>query len=297
MNDLEWSDVGIFLAVCRGRSVRSAARLLDVSHSTVSRRLGAMEKALGARLFDRRPEGYFLTAAGERILPHAERVESEITALKTGVFGLDTELAGPVRITMPPILAQCLLMPHLARFSDLYPDIGLEIISSYALSDMSRRNADIAVRFQEAPDGFLFGRRLPAFGDSIYATRAYIEAHSFTGENPSATWLGWGDGEDRPAWTADMPFPAMRVGHDCPDPLAQREAARAGLGAAILPCFIGDPDPDLIRVPGVDAFKSRPGWVLTHPDLKTTERVRTCVRFLVAAVESHTGLVTGTAGT
>lgn len=296
MNELEWSDLGVFLGVCRGKSVRSAARLLGVSHSTVSRRLSVMENALGARLFERRPEGYFLTAAGERILPHAERVENEFISLKTAVFGIDTELAGPIRITMPPILAECLLMPHLARFSELYPEIDLEIISSYALSDMSRRSADIAVRFQETPDGFLFGRRLPAFGDSIYATPAYIEAHSFGGENPTATWLGWGDGEERPAWVADMPFPAMRVGHDCPDPMAQQAAARAGLGVAILPCFIGDPDPDLIRVPGVDTFKSRPGWVLTHPDLKTTERVRACVRFLVAAVESHAGLVTGAAG-
>lgn len=295
MTDFEWSDLKVFLAITRGRSVRAGAKLIGVSHSTVSRRLSAMEAALGARLFDRRPEGYFLTPLGEQILPRAERVEGEVLGLQTDVLGRDAALAGPIRISMPPVFAQYLIMPHLKRFSDKYPDVTLEVISSYSLTDMSRRNADIAVRFQEAPDPNLFGRRLPPFGDSIYATADYIAEHSFTGDAPTARWLGWGDGEDSPGWVADTPFPNMQVGHECPDPLAQLEAARAGLGVAILPCFVGDPDPGLNRVHGAGTYKSRIGWVLTHPDLKTTERVRTCVRFLVEAVESHAGLVAGAA--
>ncbi len=293
MSQFEWSDLRIFLAVSRGRSVRSGAKLLGVSHSTVSRRLVAMENALGARLFERRPEGYFLTAAGENILPGAERIETEIIGMQTEVFGQDARLSGPVRISMPPILAQRLVMPHLKRFADLYPEIELEIISSYTLSDMSRRNADIAVRFQDSPDPFLFGRRLPEFADSIYAHPDYVADHRFTGENATAKWLGWGDGLDLPAWVKDTPFPTLRVGHECPDPLAQVEAAKAGLGVAILPCFVGDATPELMRVPDAGVYKSRQGWVLTHPDLKTTERVRTCVRFLVDAIQGHAELVTG----
>ncbi|WP_104017925.1 LysR family transcriptional regulator [Roseovarius nitratireducens] len=293
MRELDWDQLRIFLAVHRGRSVRAAAQLLRVSHSTVSRRLTELETGLGARLFNRGPDGFVLTAVGEAALPRAERAETEILGLQRDIFGQDARLSGTVRITMPPVFAERLIMPHLAEFAARYPDVRLEIIPTYALSDLSRRDADIAVRFQEKPDQYLFGRRLPRFADAIYAAPEYVAAHRFDGEAPTATWLGWGDSEDLPAWVADTPFPRCRVWHDCADPLAQVEAAKAGMGMAVLPCLIGDPEPGLVRVMGQPPYKGRQGWVLTHPDLKTTERVRFCVRFICEAVDRHADLVTG----
>lgn len=293
MPGIDWSDLQIFLAMHRGRSIRAAAKSLNLSHSTVSRRLASMEDDLGAKLFIRSAEGLMGTAIAEVMAERAARVESEILALESEVQGQDVKLSGVVRVTMTPPIAQNLIMPHLAVFAQRYPDIELEVISTYALADMSRHHADIAIRFQENPDEHLFGRRLPAFADSIYATPDYISAHSFAGPGPTGKWLGWGEGEKHPDWIRKTPFPKCVIHHEVPEIYAQLEAARAGMGMGLLPCFLAEPIPDLVRVPGAGIVMKRQGWILTHPDLKTSERVRVCVRFLVDAVAKHRDLVTG----
>jgi DNA-binding transcriptional LysR family regulator len=293
MSGIEWSDLRVFLAIHRGKSIRAAAKALNFSHSTVSRKLAGMEDNLGAKLFTRSTDGMVATPVAEVIRERAERVESEVSAMEREVLGRDIKLTGAVRITMTPPIAENLIMPHLAEFAEKYPDIDLEIISTYALADMSRHHADIAIRFQEKPDGHLFGRRWPAFGDSIYASPEYIEKHSFTGPNPTGKWLSWGEGNKHPDWIRTMPFPKCLIHHDVPEIHAQIEAAKAGLGMGLLPCFIADPAPDLVRVPGAGVVQTRQGWVLTHPDLKTTERVRICVRFLIDAAAKHQDLITG----
>lgn len=293
MSGIDWGDLRIFLAVHRGKSIRAAAKTLNFSHSTVSRRLASMEGDLGAKLFTRSTEGLVATAVADAVLGRAEHVEAEVLALEREVQGQDIKLSGPVRVTMTPPIAQSLIMPHLAEFAERYPDIDLEIISTYALADMSRHHADIAIRFQEKPDEHLFGRRWPAFGDSVYASPTYIEKHSFTGPNPTAKWLGWGDSARDSDWFRARPFPRCAIHHEVPEIYAQIEAAKAGLGMGLLPCFLADPAPGLVRVHGAGVVRKRQGWILTHPDLKTSERVRVCVRFLMDAVAEHQNLVTG----
>ncbi len=291
--EFQWNDLKVFLALYRARSIRQAALTLNVSHSTILRRIEALEADLDARLFDRTPDGFVLTSVGEHVLEHAERVETEMLTMSRQVFGQNSALAGAVRLTMPPPLAQHLLMPHLAEFQALYPLIELQIISSYDYSNLSRRDADIAIRFSAAPDDHLVGRRLPDFADAIYATPEYIAAHAFTGPDATARWLGWqGDGR-HPAWRRNTPFPNCEAHLQVGDVLAQQAAARAGLGMAILPCWLADRDPHLKRVPPAAVLQTRPGWVLTHPDLRTTERVRTTVRFIVDALQTHQDLISG----
>ena len=129
--DLNGATCEFFSLFFRGRSVRAAAKLLGVSHSTVSRRLQAMETRLGAKLFDRQPEGFVITPVGEAVVGRAERVESEVHGLELDILGRDARLAGPVRISMPPPLAHHMMMPHIAEFAALYPDIQIEIVSTY----------------------------------------------------------------------------------------------------------------------------------------------------------------------
>lgn len=293
MSGIDWSDLRIFLAIHRGQSIRAAAKALDLSHSTVSRRLVSMEKDLGAKLFGRTADGLVANLVAETILTHAERVETEILSLEREVQGRDIRLAGPVRITVAPPVSQYLIMPQLAEFAAQYPDIELEIISTYALADMSRQHADIAVRFQESPDENLFGRRWPKFSDCVYATQDYIDNHTFTGANPTARWVGWSESDKQPYWIKDSPFPDCTVRHTVPEPIAQVSAVKAGLGMGMLACFLADREPDLVRVPGAKVSEGRQAWVLTHPDLKTTERVRVCVRFLFDAVAKHADLIAG----
>lgn len=284
MKVFEWDDLRIFLAILRGRSVRSAAKQLNVSHSTVSRRLQAMEDQLGIKLFVRRPEGFVLTDIGEALVERAERVESEILSMEREVFGRDARLAGLVRISTPPLLAQDLLMPILAEITALYPQIELEVDATFEVADLRRRNADIAIRFQVQPDDSLVAHRLPDFANTIYATQNYVDTHSFTGGNPTAEWIALGGKGVLAHWRDDSPFSGCKVSHVISDMQAQQSAVKAGMGIAYLNCFAADTEPELVRLADPKVAHSLPTWALTHPDLVATERVRVCVRFLVEAI-------------
>ena len=151
MKVFEWDDLRVFLAIFRGRSVRAASKLMNVSHSTVSRRLHAMESQLGIKLFIRHPEGFVLTEVGEAMVPRAERVETEILSMEREVFGRDASLSGLIRISMPPPVAQYMVMPCLSEFTALYPDIEIEIDATFEVANLNQRDADIAIRFQNEP--------------------------------------------------------------------------------------------------------------------------------------------------
>lgn len=290
MKVFEWDDLRIFLAILRGRSVRAAAKLMGVSHSTVSRRLQAMESQLGVKLFVRHPEGFVLTEVGETMVERAERVESEILSMEREIFGRDATLSGPIRISMPPLIAQHLIMPFITEFSALYPDIEIEIVATYDIANLTRRNADIAIRFQAEPEGHLISHRLPDFANAVYATPDYIAEHSFTGQEPTGRWINWERENSRDTltqWQRNSPYSSCKVQHSVSDPSSQLQAVKAELGFAYLFCFMAEQDPTLARLPGETEVKLIPAWILTHPDLISTERVRVCVRFLVEVIRKH----------
>eukprot|EP00439_Symbiodinium_sp_Y106_P089322 s1_g1858.t1 len=292
MKDLGWDDLKIFLALSRQGTVRKTAASLSISHSTVARRLDALEVQLGVRLFDRLRDGYALNSAGERILDYAQNVEREIFDLERSISGADSRLAGPIRMTTLPMMAS-LLLPILADFDKKYPEIDLEIFATNEVVDLSRRDADIAVRFSEEPEPWLVGRRLPPFANAAYATERYVGDHCFHGDAATARWIGWrGDGE-RPDWIQKTDFPDCPAHWQVNDPFAQQEAARADLGMALLPCWIGDRDPKLRRVPPGRVGLLSQAWILTHPDLRSSARVRTLVSFLASGIETHAQALMG----
>lgn len=294
MKVFEWDDLRIFLAVQRGRSVRAASKLLNVSHSTVSRRLQQMEDQLGIKLFVRQPEGFVLTETGEAMVARAERVESEILSLEREVFGRDAQLAGPVRISAPPLLAQHLFMPILAKFAVLYPDIEIDLDATFDVADLRRRNADIAIRFQSKPEPDLIAHRLPDFTNSIYATSEYIATHRFEGENSDARWIALGDKGVLASWRQDSQFAGCKVHHTVTDMQTHIEAVKAGMGFGYLFCFVADPEAALMRLPNAPIQQVN-AWVLTHPDMTSTERVRICARFLKEAIWEQEMQISGQA--
>ncbi len=293
MAEIDWDDLRIFLALTRGQSVRAASGLLDMSHSTVSRRLSGLEQKLGAKLFIRRADGLIPTETGETILSRAERVEHEVLSLEREVSGRDSNVSGSIRLTAPPPLIHGLLMPHIAEFTELYPNIKIEMVASYDIADLARRNADVAIRFQERPADFLVGRKLPQFSNAVYATSDYISNHTFDGPKPTARWIGWGESKIQPEWQNATEYSKCKTGHLASDPVSQLAAAKAGLGMSYALCFLGDCIPDLIRVPPGATFPERPAWVLTHPDLITSERVRIFVRFLVDTLSQYRSMLSG----
>ena len=139
---IDWDDVRYFLAAARGGSVRAAARRLGVNHATVLRRIAQLEERLGAQMFEKLPSGYRLTAAGEEVLELATQMETSSLQLETRVFGRDQSARGLLRVTLTPMLATHLLMPDLAEFARLHPDIEFEILSSGELANLTNREAD-----------------------------------------------------------------------------------------------------------------------------------------------------------
>ena len=296
MSGFDWDDLRVFLAVLRAGSVRGAAQNLRVSQSTVSRRIDGLEGRLGARLFHRMPKGLVATETGEDIQARAEAVEAEMLGIEREVLGRDAALEGNIVISMAPPIARHLMMPVMAEFMDTHPAITIDVRTGYGLSDLSGREADIALRFTEDPDPHLVGRRLPDLSQSVFATPDYLATHLLRGPEATGAWIGHDRGAEAfPTWVRKGPFPDCPVQFRCGDIDGQTAAAKAGMGLAMLPYLIGDQEPDLVRVPGAGDLRSTPFWVLSHPDLRRTARMRACTAFIADRLTKKADLLSGKA--
>jgi DNA-binding transcriptional LysR family regulator len=293
---MDWSDLRIFLALARQRSVRSAGEALAVSHSTIARRIDTFEGRLGVRLFDRQSSGYSLTAAGEELLKTAERVEDDINGAERRLVGQDAKLRGEIKLTMPDALATHLLMPDLAAFATTYPEIELEVIFSYDSLNLEQREADVAIRFVppgRSPAENLLGRRLLCVAQTVYATPGYLALHDLGAEPPTACWIGWADHAPFPQWVRESPFPNIPARGRLYNVAIQLEATKQGMGLGMLPCFLGDCEPSLVRVPDAQPQQLFDLWVLSHEDLRATARMRVFRDFIAEAIIRQKDLLEG----
>lgn len=285
-----------FLALARAGSVRAAGTELGVSHSTVARRIDLFEKGIGVRLFDRTPAGYFVTAAGEDMLAAAHRMEVEMTGLERRLLGQDTRLEGQISITFPDSLTSDILMPDIVKFNKLFPDIDLELVLSYRVFDLSKREADIALRSlrcNSSPPVHLIGRKLASVHYAHYASRAYLEENDFDLSPPVTSWIRWDEGERYPEWVKNSLYPVIPGKHNLANGMMQMQAAKAGLGIASLPCFAADRDPGLVRLPGSISSPYFDMWILSHPDLRETTRLRVFRDYITKSILKKTSLYEG----
>lgn len=273
---MDWDDLKVVLALSRKGSARGAAQELGVSNSTVTRRLDDLEHKLRAQLFDRTPDGYRLTAVGEQVLPTAEHVEELVLAAERKISGGDQELEGNIRVTLPPGGPLGFLLKRLATFADQYPGIDLELSSSLDALDLSRREADIAVRVMPAnvsPPEYLIGRRLAALSASAYVHRDLLNP-----DNPEdvshLSWIGKRSIDQKEEWLASTDYPELQVRHAIADLALLADAVRYKMGVAFMPCLIAFNNPDIVRVPGATIVHHSDMWVLTHKDLRLSARLR-----------------------
>ncbi len=279
----------VFLSVMDAGSVRGAAKNLGVSHSTVSRRLDALETALGVRLFDRVSKGYVPTASGEEIAAVASDMLDNVNELERRVVWRDARLTGTIRVTMPDLFACYLLMPDMVRFSHTYPDIDVDLVLTYENLSITYREADVAVRITENPPEHLVGRKVGRYTNAVYATADYLKR-----TNPEdRQWIGWGDRATYPAWVRESAFPDIPSRGSYSNSMAQFAAVKAGLGIAMLPCFMCDPETTLVRVVRELAKPAFDVWVLTHPDLRDTARIRSFMRHTADAFDAKRDLLLG----
>ena len=286
---MNWDDLKVFLSVADAGSVRGAAKNLGISHSTVSRRLDALETDLGVRLFDRLSKGYVPTAPGEEIAAFASDMLDNVNELQRHVVGADSRLTGTIRVTMPDLLACHLLMPDIVRFSHTYPDIDVDLVLSYETLSITNREADVAVRITDKPAEHLVGRKVGRYVNAVYATVDYLKRT----KPEDRQWIGWGDRATFPAWVRESAFPDIPSRGSYNNSMAQFAAAKAGLGIAMLPCFMCDPEPTLVRVVQGLAKPAFDVWVLTHPDLRDTARIRSFMRHTADAFDAKRNLLMG----
>jgi DNA-binding transcriptional LysR family regulator len=278
---MDWDDLRYVLAIARGGGLSGAARSLGVNNSSVYRRLEGLEKSLEVRLFDRLRSGYRLTPAGEALAEAAARMESEAHSAERHVRGTDVRVEGHLRMSTSDAVAAHLLPPLLAEFRDLHPGLTLDISATNLVVDLTKRDADVVIRATTAPPEHLVGRSVGNVAFASYATPSYLDRVGRGRPLAEYEWLGF-DGILRHlrqyAWLEkNVPESRIRLRFDHFGAL--RNAGVAGIGCMALPCFACDDDPALERIPNTYQTTDLQFWVLTHPDLRRSARVRAFLQF------------------
>lgn len=285
MNDkLGWGDYEIVLRIAAAGSLTGAANEMGSSHPTLFRKINAIEEKLGVRIFDRLRTGYQLTPAGEEVAATARQIEELTNETERRVAGRDLRPSGVVRLATTDALLVGMLAPRIAGLRRIEPEIVLDVVVSNEISDLSFREADIALRPASAPDDHLFGRRLGTIKQAVYSAR--LSEPEDAGEPPWSAFDWIGPSNSMPygqlhAWMRETGCDKSVVSR-MDSVVGMHGAVRAGSGVAVLPCYLGDPDRDLRRIGppisklGVDL------WLLTHPDLRHTARVRAVLDHLAS---------------
>ncbi|USG63105.1 LysR family transcriptional regulator [Sneathiella marina] len=267
---MQWDDARIFLAVAREGSFSSAAKRLGVQHSTVSRRIRALEKKLATPLVERKASGYILTEAGEELNHSASRIESELLSFEVAVGGQADDVAGELRITAIANMASTVLMPYFARFSAAYPRIELSVQVTNDSVRLSEREADIAIRQTNKPSENLIGTRLTTVASAVYGARDYCAA--VKSGQATEKWIGVDCCEYHRIWTKQA-WPQAEHEFYVDETSLTLAALKEGLGVGFLPCFLGDNDPYLVRFREPEKQHELGLWLLYHRDLRNTKRV------------------------
>jgi DNA-binding transcriptional LysR family regulator len=290
---IDWDDVRYFLAVARGGSVRAAAERLRVNHSTVLRRIAQLEGRLGTHVFEKLPSGYRLTDAGQEVLEFAEQMEASSNQLETRVFGRDQSVRGLLRVTLAPTLATHLLIPDFADFTHLHPEIEMEILSFGGPLNLTNREADVAIRVvydrNDLPPN-LHGHKGPDLFGGVYMSRELLAAWR-AGAPDRIRWIVMDNYE--PDWARGGEVRTTEVPFRITDGEAQIVAVRQGLGMTTLPCFVGDADPLMVRVPGTDLHRHGTLWLLTQGATRKTKRMRLFTEFVSQRLAAYAPLLAG----
>ena len=284
---MNWDDLRYFLSVARAGSISAAGRELGVKHTTVARRIQALETDMDARLFDRTPTGYVMTQIAENLLDKVSVIEDKVKLIDRQASHSDSALAGPLKLTVAFELANRILLPKLDSFYQAYPRIELQLMMTKGLVDLARLDADLALRMTPTPPENLIGRELVKINHGLYASESLLKR--FTKKLPTILFT---TELSPPPWMKKH-FSDSLVAYRIDDVGSMAVAAAQGHGVVKLPCFIGDTQPGLLRL-DYELEKSKWGiWLLNHVDLRSTARVRASKEFLQQLVADSKFLFTG----
>jgi DNA-binding transcriptional LysR family regulator len=295
----DWSDVRYFLAVARNGSTLAAARALGLSQSTVHRRLIELENKLGRELVKRHANGYRLTEFGKEMLPYAEQIERAILAFDQHKDTIARGEIGIIRLTCPePIMYRLLQSGLLDRFHTRYPGLRVEFVMSDKYMDLSKGDADVALRSGDTDDNDLVGRKVADSIWAVYASRKYLERrgrperpedlrrHAIIGLDESMA------NHRATKWLREI-APDAEIVARVSSILGLVSAAKSGIGLAPMPIALGDAEADLVRALGPISELTRSWRLLTHPDLRKTPRVSAFFDFISEEIAALKPILTG----
>ena len=288
-----WDELQFVLAVSRSRTLKQAAERLGVTHGTVSRRLAAIERRFGERIFGKDDDGYVPTVLGERLITTATEMEASYSALEREWVG--EEPSGPLRVSTISLFVR-VLAPALAAFSRTHPRIALQLDTSRLPASLDRNEAQVVIRATDHPLETLVGRFVGRLQFAPYAARSLVEAHGTA--LADLPWLDWSNSFGRRHLRAYLAAhaPSARIVAELAVFEDMLAVATAGHGVAALPCVDGDEHPDLVRLaPPIDGF-SMGIWLLTHPALRGAPRVRAFMQRIGIALDELRPRLEGTVG-
>ena len=294
MPGFDWNDLKSFLAVARSGRLTAAAQRLQIDHTTLSRRLTALEHGLKAKLFDRSPSGYTLTEPGRRLLPTAEEMERLSLSAQEAIGGSAASIEGAVRIGAPEGFGSYFLAPRIAALKALHPNLLVQLVAATAVFSLSKRDADVVVSVSRPPAGRLNVSKLTDYDLGLYAAASYLDSH------PPIRSAAELSGHSFVSYIGELlHFPELDfLQHVAPggatsvessNLLAQLRATLAGAGLCVLPAFLAGEEKGLVRVLPDQVSLTRSLWLIVHQDLAELARIKAVVRFIkdeVAAARS-----------
>ena len=286
---MDWDNIRVFLAVARTGHILGAAKRLRLNHATVARRLNGLETALQAKLFVRRPSGCSLTDEGERLLAHAERIETEILVGGSNIGRTDKSIEGTVRIGAPDGFGVAFLARRIGRLKALFPHLLIQLVPASQTFSLSRRDADIAITIGRPEEGRLVGRKLTDYTLGFFAAQDYLaragtplslddlNQHTRIGIVADLVYsLNFGR-ELVKDWKADIEISST---------LGRTEAVRAGAGIGIVQHYIAKQHDNLVHVLREHVI-TRSYWIVSHEDLRDIRRVAVVAEFIANEVKKE----------
>ncbi len=293
--EFDWDNLRYFLAVARSGRLTAAARSLGQDHTTVSRRIAALETAFGSPLFERQPQGYRLTKAGMQLMAFAESIERTTIRAAKELSGAAATIAGSVRVGAPDGFGGSFLGPRLGRIVERHPDLQVELIAMPRIFSLSKREADIAIGLACPKEGRLYARKLTDYRLQLYAAPGYLAAHgtpSSAAELHQHRLIGYAD---EYIFSPELDYlPLISAGLKArirsSNLIAQLNATASGAGICVLPCFMAAANPELVRVLPEQVSLTRTFWLITHADLHDVAWVKAAGDIIAEMVQAERGL-------
>jgi DNA-binding transcriptional LysR family regulator len=272
-----WDDIRYFLEVSRGGTLAAAGKRLGVDYTTVGRRIAALERELGAKLFERTPEGFVYTEAGADLRDAAERMEAAALELEQRALGADRKLSGAVRIASTEAMARMLVLPAVHALHARHPDIRVHVITGAARLDIARREANLALRYVRPEKGNLISRRFTRLAFATYASKEYLSRRPVPAEGGSLRGHECVELEEEFRLWPNPPLRDARIVLRANNLLTLVDAVALGLGVGRLLCCIGDSHPAMRRLWPSAPLEMRDLFLVVHQDVQRTGRVRAVI--------------------